>query len=329
MKDILSQSEIDRLLNAVSTGEVEVDNLIGPKEEPIRTYDFKRPNKFSKDHLRTLQMIHNSFGRILGNFLSAYLRAPIQVNATSVDQMTYEDFIRSVPSPTLISVFSLDPLKGVAIMETNPNFFFPVIDLLFGGPGESPKKLRDLTEIELSVLRKLNAKILDNLAISWADIFEINPNLETLETNPHFNQSITLNETVAVVTLDTYIGDSRGMINFCLPFITLDPLISKLSAHYWFTQQQNKSSRVEIEALEFLLNTVPLQLRAMVGNTTLTVQEFMQLQQGDVVRLDKFMDEDLDLFVEGEVKFKIQPGLSAANNRMGVRVTRLAREEED
>jgi len=329
LKDILSQSEIDRLLEAVSTGELEVDNLIDqPKEKPVKTYDFKRPNKFSKEHLRTLHMIHSNFGRILGNFLSAYLRTPVQINVASVDQMTYEDFIRSVPSPTLVTIFSLDPLKGVALMETNPNFSFPVIDLLFGGPGESPREVRDLTEIELSVLRKLNTKILENLAFSWSDIFKIEPKLESLETNPHFNQAVTLNETVAIITFDTYVGESRGLINLCLPFVTLDPLMSKLSAHYWFAQQKNKETGLELRALEFLLNTADLKLLAMAGDTSLTVREFIQLQQGDIIKLDKFINEEFDLLVEDELKFKIQPGITR-NNRIGVEVTRLVREEEE
>ncbi|MBE0467731.1 MAG: flagellar motor switch protein FliM, partial [Candidatus Desulforudis sp.] len=226
MKEILSQGEIDAILSAVATGRVKAEDLRETEAQAAyKPYDFRRPNKFSKDQLRTLQTLHEGYARILSNFLSGYLSANIVVRVASVDQFTFDDFVRSVPVPTVLTIFSLKPLKGMAVMETNPQFLFPIIDLLFGGPGEIPKRVRELTDIELSVIRKLTGKLLESFQLAWQDVYNVEPQIESMETNPRLHQIISPNEIVAVITLTTVVGGSaRGLINICLPHIVLDPM---------------------------------------------------------------------------------------------------------
>ncbi len=320
MKEVLTQSEIDMLLNALSSGEITAEEVKAESSsEVVKNYDFRRPNKFSKDQLRTLYMIHDNFGRLVSNFLSGYLRSNVTVKIETVDQLTYEDFLVSIPSPTLMAVLKLNPLKGTAVFESNPTFTFPIIDLLFGGQGDMPSTIRELTDIELSVLKKLNEKILSFLSYAWADIFELEPSIESLETNPQFNQAISPNETVAIITLSTVVNNSKGLINLCLPFITLEPVISKITAHYWFASQDSSDAEDARKIILKNILNVPLDISAVVGSTDLTVREFLNLDEGDVIPLDIKVGDDMQLLINDHLKFKVQPGL--VNKNIGVKIT--------
>lgn len=320
MKEVLSQSEIDLLLNALSTGEVKAEELQVQTEQPkSRLYDFRRPNKFSQDQLRTLFFIHDNFGRLVSNFLSAYLRSNVQLKIASVDQATYEDFMVSIPTPTLLTAYSMAPLPGTAVMETNLAFIFPLIDLLFGGPGEMAGKLRELTEIEISVLRNLNARILENLAYVWSDIYQFEPRIESLETNPQLTQLINPNETVAIITLTSQVGKFQGLINLCLPFLTLEPVLPKLSARHWFASSASQHEPSVRERVVHNLQEAVVDLTVVGGTASLSVRDFLQLQVGDVITLDNQVGHDLTLLVEDRSKFKVQPGM--LGKKMAVQVT--------
>lgn len=322
MAEVLSQKEIDALLKALNSGQVQAEAIQEGPTLRAKKYDFRRPNKLSKEQMRTLYMIHENYGRLVANFLSAYLRANIQVKIVSVEQMTYEDFILSLPAPTLINVFSMEPLKGSSVLETNMNFVSPVIDLLFGGSGEMAVSQRELTEIELHVLRRLNSRILERLSYSWADIQEIAPKLESMETNPQFTQAISPNETVAVVTLATTVSKYEGLLNLCLPYTLLESVISRLSASHWFAAASAGDVKPGYRAtIEKALAKAPVRLSACCGQTHLPVKEFIRLQVGDVITLDKILGEDLELYVESHAKFKIQPGV--VGKKLAVQVTEV------
>lgn len=326
MSEVLSQEEIDLLLGALDSGELNAQDASESEDtKVIKSYDFRRPNKFTNDHMRTLRMIHENFSRILSNFLSGYLRTNIVINIASVDQLTYEEFLVSIPSPTLLTNFQMVPLNGNAILECNSNFYFPIIDSLFGGQGKKYGKSRELTDIELGVLKKLNEKILEHLAIAWADVCEFNPKIDSYEINPQLNQVISPNEIVAIVSFSTEVGDEKGILNICLPFLTLESVISKLSAHFWFSNQDsNKSSDDENEIGSMLVN-VPLSLDAICGEVDVTIRDFLQLGVGDVVSLEKKVNDDMNLLVEGILKYKVQPGI--IGNKLAVQVTEKVQEE--
>lgn len=310
MKEILSQLEIDSLIHALSTGQITEEEKISAQESnsAVRRYDFRRPNKFSKEQMRTLQVVHENFARILANFLTAYLRTPVQIKLASVSQVTFEEFIFSLPTPTLMSIFKASGAMGSAMLETNPQFVFPIIDLLFGGEGETPKKIRELTEIELTVMRRIIAKTLENLRYAWEDVYELSPEIENMDTNPQFNQMIASNETVALITLSTQIRQSEGLINLCFPFITLEPVIANLTAQHWFSA--SRSGQPNSSLLEAAMEPVQVELSAILGSATLRMEEFLQFEVGDVILLEQKVDSPLSLLVEDRAMFTVQAGVS-------------------
>lgn len=323
MKEILTQGEIDALLSAVASGQVKAEDLRGLElHTPYKPYDFRRPNKFSKEQLRTLQTVHEGYARILSNFLSGYLRSTIVVRVASVDQFTFDDFVRSVPVPTVLTIFTLKTLKGMAVMETNPQFLFPIIDLLFGGAGAPPKRVRELTDIELSVIRKLNKKLLENFQLAWQDIYRVEPEIESIETNPRLHQIISPNEIVAVITLTAVVGGTaRGLINICLPHIVLDPMLAHLSSFYRFAHGALQPNGTEGKRMEYWVERAPVELSAVVGESEITVGDLLQLQVGDVVPLERRVTQDLDLYVSDQLKFKAQAGV--LGRHLAVQVTSL------
>jgi len=324
--DVLSQSEIDALLEALSTGEVKIEELKETeKKVEAKRYDFRRPNKFSKEQLRTLQVLHGVFARLLASFFTGYLRSEIQMEVASVDQLTYEDFIRSIPTPTVLVIFSLSPLKGTAVLQFDLAFLFPLIDLFFGGSGEAPAEIRELTDIELSVTKRLSGIVLDNLALAWKDIVQVEPAVESLETNPYLQQIFSFSEIVALITFTAQVGESaKGFLNLCLPYTLLEPVVSHLAAQRRFGLQAAALSEAEKKRLEHWLGLPLVELTVMAGQAQITLGDFLQLQEGDVLVLDRKVEQDLDLYIGEVLKFKVQPG--ALGRQLAVQVTALAGE---
>ncbi|HOA06595.1 MAG TPA: flagellar motor switch protein FliM [Spirochaetota bacterium] len=320
MTEILSQDEIDALLNAISTGEVEPQEYSAQKEQrKVKIYDFRRPDKFSKDQIRTLQMMHETFARLTTTALSAQLRALVSVHVASVDQLTYEEFVRSIPNPTTLAVINMDPLKGSAVLEIDPGITFTIIDKLFGGAGEPSKISRELTDIEMSVMEGIVVRILGNLRESWANVIDLRPRLSNIETNPQFAQIVPPNEMVVLITLETKVGDVEGMTNLCLPYITIEPVISKLSAQYWFSSIRKGATDENMAIIQNRLEGVTLNVVAEIGETQVLLDDVLHLQVGDVINLSNTkVDSDMTLKVEGRKKFKCRPGL--VGNRVAVQI---------
>ena len=237
MTDVLSQDEIDQLLNAINTGQPDNDDYKAVSDtRKIKIYDFKRPDKFSKEQIRTVQIMHETFARLTTTSLSAQLRSLVHVHVATVDQLTYEEFIRSIPTPTTLAVINMDPLKGNAVLEIDPAITFSMIDRLFGGTGVvTGNKSRDLTDIEQSVMEGIIVRILANMREAWTQVIDLRPRLGQIETNPQFAQIVPPTEMVVLVTLETKVSEEEGMINFCIPYLTIEPIISKLSSQFWFS----------------------------------------------------------------------------------------------
>ncbi len=323
-KEVLSQGEIDSLLAALMSGDVPQETIEAKEHKKLKLYDFRRPNKFTKEQLRTLQVMHEGFARLLTNFLSGYLRSTITIEMASIGQFTYEEFVNSVPNPTVMTVFSLSPLKGTALMETNLQFLFPVIDLQFGGPGEMPLKIRELTDIELSVANRIIKRLLDHLTISWKDFVSITPKIESIDANPHIHQLMSPNDIVAVVTLSAGVGtEVRGLINLCLPYSLLDSILSKFSLANQFTRN-TEQEETDLRSLEYWLGESDVEVNVVAGQADICVKEFLQLQVGDVLPLDRSFTQDLDMYVGEELKYKVQVG--TVGQSLAVQVTSLAEE---
>lgn len=323
MQEILSQNEIDSLLDALTSGKIDVEEIKHTAViPPSKPYDFRRPNKFSKEHLRSLEMLHQNFARLLTSFFSGYLRAAINVEVASVGQMIYEEFMRSIPSPTVLTIFECSPLEGAAIMETNSQVIFPLIDLMFGGPGSATDKSRELTDIEMTVIKRLYNKVLEHLAAAWHDLYEIEPAVSSIESNPRMQQLYSPNEVVALVTFSVSIEEEpRGLMNLCMPYIVLEPAISKLSVRQQFLRQSGGPKDNEIKWIKHWLGFSDVNMEVVLGETNVTVSDFLQLQKNDVLVLSKRLDQDMEMLVENELKFGVQAG--RINKNLAVQVVSL------
>lgn len=307
--DVLSQSEIDALLSALSTGEMSADEMKAEDDKKkIKNYDFKRALRFSKDQIRSLTRIHENFARLLTTYFSAQLRTYVQINVASVDQIPFEEFVRSIPNMTLINVFEVPPLDGNILMEINPNIAYSMLDRLMGGSGSSYSNVDNLTEIEQKIMTNLFERSFDNLREAWRSVADIEPMLVELEVNPQFLQMISPNETVIVISMNTIIGETSGMINICIPHVVLEPIVPNLSVQYWMQSNTKEPTPEQIKSLEKRVKEADLSVVAELGTTEITIEDFLTMASGDVIQLDQKIDEPLLLKVGGTPKFTIQPG---------------------
>ena len=322
MTEVLSQDEIDQLLNAISSGDVDTEEIHQPTDQrKIKIYDFKRPDKFSKEQIRTVSIMHETFARLTTTSLSAQLRSLVQVHVASVDQLTYEEFIRSIPNPTTLAVINMDPLKGSAILEIDPAITFSIIDRLFGGQGEGAKVMRDLSDIEQSVMEGIIVRILGNMREAWAQVIDLRPRLGQIETNPQFAQIVPPTEMVVLVTLETKVTDVEGMMNFCIPYLTIEPIISKLSAQYWYSPVRRGATTENLNILRDRLSTIEVAIVAEIGSMDITVRDVLALRVGDVIRLPNVRISDpMCLKIGNRPKFLSKPG--QIGNRVAVQITR-------
>jgi flagellar motor switch protein FliM len=329
MTEVLSQDEIDQLLTAISSGDVETEEVHQATEQrKIKIYDFKRPDKFSKEQIRTVSIMHETFARLTTTSLSAQLRSLVQVHVASVDQLTYEEFIRSIPNPTTLAVINMDPLKGSAILEIDPAITFSIIDRLFGGQGESAKVTRDLTDIEQSVMEGIIVRILGNMREAWSQVIDLRPRLGQIETNPQFAQIVPPTEMVVLVTLETKVGEVEGMMNFCIPYLTIEPIISKLSAQYWYSSVRRGTTTENLNILRERLAGVDVTVVAEIGSMNLTVRDVLSLVRGDVVRLPNVRSGDpMVLKVGNRPKYFCKPGV--VGKKLAVQIIKKLEDVEE
>ena len=322
MADILSQEEIDALLSALQSGTVDAEEMREKEsDKKISVYDFKRPNKFSKDQLKTLQFVHENFARLISTMLSGKLRSRVNIKVASVEQLTYEEFIRSIPNPTIINIFNLQPLEGKAVLEVNPQLIFYIIDKLFGGPGVTNFKARPLTEIEEIVVTRLVKETLNHLRESWENIILVNPLFESLETNPTFSQIVSPTEMVILTTLSIQLGDDlEGFMNICIPCYTLEPIGNKLNAKYWYGSEVKGQTDEIADSLNKKVRATTMDITAVLGETYITIRDLLDFRVGDVINLEKNIQEEIDIKVQKRKKFKGKLGLIGKS--IGVQITR-------
>jgi len=328
MTEVLSQEEIDQLLTAINAGDTEPEDLRPTADtRKIKIYDFKRPDKFSKEQIRTISMMHETFARLTTTSLSAQLRSMVHVHVASVDQLTYEEFIRSIPTPTTLAIINMDPLKGNAILEIDPAVTFSIIDRLFGGTGEGTKAQHELTDIETSVMEGIIVRILGNMREAWTQVIDLRPRLGQIDTNPQFAQIVPPTDMVVLVTLETKVGDVEGMINFCIPYLTIEPIIGKLSTQFWFSTVHRATTTENLNVLKDKLSTVDVNVVAEIGKINIPVREVLSLQVGDIIRLNNTrMGDPYSLNIGNKKKFLCRPGV--IGKKMAVQVIKKIAELE-
>ena len=326
MGDVLSQNEIDALLNALSSGELDVDEIKDNGEKQVKDYDFARPSKFSKEHLRTLEIIFEHYGRLLSTNLPVYLRKNVQIEVMNSEAVTYQEFSNALSNPVLLGIVNFAPLQGSIIIEMATNLGYAIVDRMLGGKGEALEKPREYSEIELLILERIFVVCVNLLNEPWQNVVEIHPRLERIETNSQYAQIISPSEMIAIITINVKIGDVEGLMNICLPYITVEDVIDKLNTKYWYANMQQYDETDYADAIEVLIRKAQIPLKAVLGSSTISVSDFSMLQVGDIIRLDRKAEEELDVYVGNIRKFTALPGASGDN--YAVRVTEVIREEQ-
>jgi flagellar motor switch protein FliM len=329
MTEVLSQDEIDQLLTAINAGETEPEDFRPAADtRKIKIYDFKRPDKFSKEQIRTVSIMHETFARLTTTSLSANLRSMVHVHVASVDQLTYEEFIRSIPTPTTLAIINMDPLKGNAILEIDPAVTFSIIERLFGGKTEGTKvQTHELTDIEQSVMEGIIVRILGNMREAWATVIDLRPRLGQIDTNPQFAQIVPPTEMVVLVTLETKVGEVEGMMNFCIPYLTIEPIIGKLSAQFWYSSVRRGTTTENLNVLKEKLATVDVNVVAEIGKIQIPVRDVLALRVGDVIRLYNVrVGDTFSLNIGSKKKFLCRPGV--IGKKMAVQILKKTAELE-
>ena len=298
MADILSQDEVDALLNAVSEGDVDVSPDAVPEAveaaEPggvavplhVSRYDFKRPDRVSKEQFRGLQTLADLFARDLGTALSVYLRVNARVFVTSIDQLTYDEFILSVANPTSFNVLDCKPLEGNAVLELSPQLVFPVIERLLGGAGVPLEKARELTEIEKRIILKIITIILTTLSKTWAHLADFQISVVAQESDPQIVQIVTGSEIVILIGFEIHVGDISGPMNLCLPVVVMEPIMDRIGSEFTFSGGKVHQTDEARQRLEDVISGVKVSVTAFLGGSHIRVSDLLALRLGDTLRLD-------------------------------------------
>lgn len=326
MGEVLSQNEIDNLLAALSSGELDAEDMQNSDEKQVKEYDFKRPAKFSKEHLRTLEIIYEHYGRLLSTNLPVYLRKNIQVSVASSETVTYSEFTNALVNPVVLGIVNFQPLNGNIVVELTANLAFAMIDRMLGGPGVALEKNRDFSEIEMTIVEKMMVLCMQLMREPWKNVVEINPMMDRIETNAQFAQIISPSDMVAIVMLNVKIGDVEGFMNVCLPYFTLENVMDRLNTKYWYSTMQANADEDYEDNIEALLKRVDIPVKVVLGKSNVSVNDFINLQVGDVIRLDSMVDNDLNVYVGNIKKFTALPGSN--KDKYAVRVMSVMREEE-
>ncbi len=326
---MLSQAEIDDLVNQLAVPEPG-ERL--PEMRKVKSFDFrfnKRLDKFSTNQLQTLRTLHDNFTRLLNNSLSVYLRTRVEATVVSIDQITYGDFISSIGIPSILSIFSMDPLPGSGMVQVDLNLVFSVIDRLLGGPGWYPQKLRDLTDIERTLMQRFMARMLNSYREAWNYLLTLSLKIEALDSNPQFiPRIIPLDQIVAFVTCELKVGDMSGVMNFCLPYQVLQQIGVQLSDFQWSPSIAAGRGMTEEDIAQLARNVerAPVDVRVELGKTVVSLRDLIALQPGDLVMFDKAVTEPLTAMVNEREKFKVFPGVN--RDKLAVRVSHIVQDEE-
>ncbi|MCP4710222.1 MAG: flagellar motor switch protein FliM [Planctomycetes bacterium] len=312
MADVLDQDEVDALLNAVAGGDLEGDAETvkmegegdGDQPREVRTYDFKRPERVSKDQVLAFEGLHERFARNFGAALSGYLRTIIEVKVRSTEQLTYAEFTYSLPSPTSFSLLSCAPLEGQICLEISPLITYPIIDRMLGGSNaELYIPQRPLTQIEMRLANRIIERALDALAEAWNNISEVIFEVVQHESNPQLVQIVAPNEVVVVIGFEIKMGNRSGSMSLCIPFNVIEPVMHRLTSQDWFSYRKKETQDDKRDRLRENLDDAKLNTRTYLGQTTIKVSDLLNLQVNDVLKISKEAKHELIMQIEGISKF--------------------------
>ena len=334
MSDVLDQSEVDALLAAVDTApaaQVPASSVFGSRgtsQSDVQVYDFKRPERVSKDQMRALEALHEGFGRNFGAALSGYMRTIIEVSVAQIEQLTYSEFIHSLPNPTCFNLLKAEQLDGSLCLEISPLIIYPIIDRLLGGSNADlfiPQ--RPLTQIEQRLVQRITDRAMQHLSEAWTNLTPVTFSVADFESNPQLVLIVPPNETVVVVGFEVKMGNRAGTMSLCIPYNVIEPIMGLLNQQNWFSYQRKGSQDEHVRKLNRNVGNAPVEVRALLAATTMTMNELMALQVGDVITTDKPTGNDVLVTVEGKNKFLGQVGQFRGSK--AVQITRLCHDANE
>lgn len=325
MGDVLSQNEIDNLLSALNSGEFDPNEVGETEDKQVKDYNFARPSKFSKEHLRTLVFIFEHYARLLSTNLPVYLRKNVQVEVMHSEAATYQEFSNSLSNPVILGVVNFAPLEGNVIMEMAAGLGYTIVDRMLGGGGQPLDKSREFTEIELTIIERIMVVCTNLLVEPWQSVQVLEPMLERIETNSQFAQFVTPNEMTSIITMNIKIGDVEGLMNVCIPYAVLEPVIDKVNTKYWYSTTAEAEEGAFREYLEDSLQRAHIPVRAIMGKSAISVNDFIHLQPGDIIKVNTKLEDELEVYVGNIKKFSAIPG--AFEDSYAVKIKTIYREE--
>ena len=285
------------------------EELEESEHKSYKLYNFRRPDKFSKDNLRALRDIHREFSKAISLILSGYLRMRVEIEIVSVDQLTYEEFIRSMPSPINVGVFEFEPLSGQILLGISVEVLSCIVNRMLGGVGNIDTQTRELTDIEKALAKKVINIIIQSLEDSWNAIIPVTGKFISLDDNYQSIQVATAGEIVALLTFEVQIsGKHFGLFSICFPYPVLETVLGHLSTQHIFQTKGLVASNEERMKMISKLNSSNVDLRVQFGSCSITLDDFLQLTEGDIIKLDNRVQDDLIVKVNGEKKFFARPG---------------------
>lgn len=326
MGDILSQSEIDQLLHALSSGELDADDIKDNDKKTIKNYDFERPSKFSKEHLRTLENIFEHFGRLLSTNLPGYLRKSVSIEVMNSEAVIYQEFTNALSNPVLLGIVDFAPLEGSIIIELAQNLGYAIVDRMLGGEGSPLEKSRDFTEIELAIIERIFTVITNLLPEPWENVVHLEPRLTRIETNSQFAQIILPSDMAAIVTMNVKVGTVEGMMNVCIPYTVVEDVIDKLNTKAWYASMQMLDDTSYRDVIEVAIARARIPVRAVLGKSTISLNDLLNMQKGDIIKLNSKVEDELSVYVGNIRKFTALPGSSS--DSYAVKISTIIREEE-
>ncbi len=311
--DVLSQAEVESLLNAMDSRESDViadaaTSRIKHRDK-ISPYDFKRPERVGKEQMRSLQTMHEAFGRNFGAALSALLRTIVELKLTSVDQLTYSEFVFSLENPTCFNLIHAAPLEGQLILDINLSLLFPIIDRLLGGGSDQATVVRrPLTEIELRLVSRITDLFCKEIKHAWENVLELELSIDRVESNPQLVQIVPPNEVVVLISFELTLGGSRGMMNFCIPFNSIERISARLSANSWVSYGKKLATPENIQRISGQLSDALVEVVVDLAETNISTSDLIGLRVGDIIATEKDVERPLVVSVEGRPKFHAKAG---------------------
>jgi flagellar motor switch protein FliM len=321
MSKTLSQWEIDALLTSLGNedGSAPAVQPVGPDGRNVKLYDFRRPDKFSKEHIRAIQNIHETFARVTASSLSSYLRASTTVSLSSVEQVVYDEYVHQLSNPTLVNLVELQPLSGRIVVEMGMNLGLAMLDRMMGGSGQVSARRGELTDIEMALLRSLGSTIIAGLKDGWTAVADLQPVLVETVLNADLVQAALPGDIAALLLFEIHALGISGTISICIPHPVIEPLMDRLNTQAWFSSGSRKADS-EDDRLRLAdgLRNARLPIKVELGSTSITVGELLDVREGDVIRLDRSADGELPILAGKRARFLGRPGTLGGNRAVQV-----------